>query len=59
MDEAGKHHAESRKPDEPDHTNISVCDRYKSTETQCPFAVARAGGPGRKWDRNANRGFLL
>lgn len=25
VDETGKHHAESKKPDKPDHMNIFVC----------------------------------
>lgn len=45
MDETGKHHAESRKPDKPDHINTFVCNipNMKSTEIESPFAVARAG----------------
>lgn len=63
MDETGKHHAESRKPDKPDHINIFVCNiqtaslqRYK-----VHLQLLELGSwerAGRKWEVNINRGFL-
>lgn len=50
MDETGKHHAESKEPDKPDHMNILVCKipNSKSTEKELSCAVAGVGGGWKK-----------
>lgn len=50
MDETGKHHAESKEPDKPDHMNILVCKipNSKSTEKEHPCAIAGVGGAWKK-----------